>query len=61
MNLKEWNRRQIAEALGEVNRYFFGIVTGKNPKDATEDELVEFYATHGGARDFAKKHRGELK
>lgn len=44
MNLKDWNERQIDEALSEYSRCYYVIVTG-NP-EPTDSELVMFYATH---------------
>lgn len=56
MTLKERNQMQIREALGEVNRYYFHEHYGR---DGSDDELVMFYITGGGARDFAEKHEAD--
>ena len=55
MTLKERNQMQIAEALGEVNRYFFHE---HYQRDGTDEELVLYYIEFG-ARLFAEKHEAD--
>ena len=57
MKLKEWNTLQIAEALGEVSRYFFWKHHNRDPFD--NDELVLFYILNDGARNFREKNKQE--
>jgi len=47
MNLKRWNQEQIAEALGDVNRYFFWLKNRREPND--DNELLLYYIENGGA------------
>lgn len=61
MNLSEWNRRQIEEALGDVNRYYFWQKYGRN---GTNEELARYYCQCGGAEGFARRNannRPEIK
>ena len=54
MTLKERNAMQIAEALGEVNRYYFYLKYGR---EGTSQELLEYYICESsGAKDFRKNH-----
>lgn len=52
MTLKERNAMQIAEALGDVNRYYFYQHYGVNGSD---EELVMYYIEYG-ARDFSLRN-----
>lgn len=56
MNLKDWNKKQIDEALGDVNRYYFWKKYGRN---GTDEELMRYYCQCGGAEGFAKRHEKE--
>ena len=57
MNLNDWNKKQIEEALSNTNRYYFWL---KYKRVANSDkELLEFYIQNGGAEDFARNHRGD--
>lgn len=53
MNLKQWNQMQMAEALGDVNRYFFWQKYGRSGND---EELMRYYCQCGGASGFAKRN-----
>lgn len=53
MNLSERNQRQIAEALSETNRYYFGLKYGREAFD--NEELLMYYAESGGGENFARK------
>ena len=55
MSLLERNIQQIADACGEVNRYYFGITNGRQPKGS--DELILYYCENGGALGFAMRLR----
>lgn len=57
MTLQEWNAMQIAEALGDVNRYFFWQKNNRDPLD--NDELVIFYILNGGAKHYRDNHKQE--
>lgn len=57
MTLQEWNAMQIAEALGDVNRYFFWQHHNREP--INDNELVIYYATNGGAQHYYNKHKQE--
>lgn len=57
MNLKSWNQKQIEEALGKVNRYFFWKENGREARN--DDELIIYYITHGGAKHWRKEHETE--
>jgi hypothetical protein len=59
MTLQEWNAMQIAEALGDVNRYFFWKHHNREPFD--NDELVIYYIVSGGAESYNKNHKQERK
>jgi hypothetical protein len=54
MTLKEWNAKQIEEALSDVNRYYFFLKYGRPAKN--DQELILYYIEFGGARDFRKEH-----
>lgn len=45
------NKKQIDEALSDVNRYYFWEKYGRQPID--DSELVEYYIFSGGAVNFA--------
>lgn len=51
------NKKQIEEALSDMNRYYFWKNRGREPFDNTE--LILFYIEQGGARDFAQKQKGK--
>ena len=53
MNLFNWNKEQIDEALGKVNRYFFWLKYQREPLD--DNELVLFYIEQGGASGFRNR------
>ena len=55
MTLKERNKKQIDEALGEVNRYFFHE---HYKRDGTDEELVMYYIEFG-AKKFAERAKQE--
>jgi hypothetical protein len=57
MTLREWNAMQVAEALGDVNRYFFWQHHNREP--INDDELVIYYATNGGAYHYYTNHKQE--
>jgi hypothetical protein len=54
MNLFNWNKKQLDEALGEVNRYYFWEKYQREPFDRTE--LILYYVEAGGALNFARKN-----
>ena len=55
MTLKEWNAKQIEEALSEVNRYYYWLRYGKPAEsDAT---LIIFYIENGGASGFRERNQ----
>jgi len=56
MNLKDWNRAQVEEALGEVNAYYYWQRYGRQ---GTHQELLLYYAQCGGASGFAKRNEKE--
>jgi len=56
MNLKDWNKKQIDEALGSVNRYYFWEKYGR---DGSDQELMLYYCQCGGAAVFAKRNEKE--
>ena len=47
------NLKQIVEALGCTNRLYFYERFGRNARN--DDELVEFYESQGGARNFRER------
>jgi hypothetical protein len=57
MTLKEWNAKQIAEALSSDNRYFYWLATGKSGDTATDTELIIFYINNGGASGFRERNK----
>lgn len=57
MNLFNWNKSQISEALSSSNRYFFWLKYQRKPLD--DSELVLFYIEQGGAKNFRQNHRKE--
>lgn len=58
-DLKQHNLEQVQEALGEVNRYYFGIANGRPPLEGKngESELILFYILNGGAVDFRNRNQ----
>ena len=56
MNLKDWNQKQIDEALCDVNRYYYWRKYNRNGSD---QELLLYYAYCGGAEGFAKRNEKE--
>lgn len=56
MNLKNWNKMQLEEALGPTNRFYFKQTLGY---DGSDDELVLYYIEHGGAKHFRDFHKEE--
>lgn len=59
MDLKTRNQRQLEEANSSVNRWYFWEKFHREPIDFAE--LLEYYITSGGARDFARKEADEQK
>lgn len=57
MNLLNWNKMQVDEAIGSVNRYFFWLQYQRDPFD--DNELLLFYVEQGGAKNFADNHKQE--
>ena len=57
MKLREWLTLQKVEALGDVNRYYFHLFFGREPKN--DDELIMYYIEHGGAKTFRDQHQTE--
>ena len=57
MTLQEWNQRQIDEARGEVNRYFFHEHYGRNAE--SDDELILYYIEFGGASHYRNENNTE--
>jgi hypothetical protein len=57
--MKNWNIEQIKEALGEVNRYYFGLANKRPPKEGREGEveLILYYIDNGGAEGFRKRNQ----
>jgi len=49
INLAEYNKAEIEEMLGPVNRYFAGLILGRDP---TKDEAIWHYIRNGGPQDF---------
>lgn len=54
LSLKEWNRRQIAEAMEAFNRWVAGVNLKHEP---TQNEILLWYIEHGGAAGFAERER----
>ncbi|MEX0919037.1 MAG: hypothetical protein WDZ85_03715 [Candidatus Paceibacterota bacterium] len=52
-DLAAWNQEQIAEMLGDDNRYFAGQRFGHSP---TKQEAVRHYVECGGPTDFARRN-----
>ncbi|MEI7777331.1 MAG: hypothetical protein WCI52_01880 [bacterium] len=48
--------RQREEALSDTNRYYFRLNEGREPVD--DNELIVYYASNGGARDYYLKEHG---
>lgn len=57
MNLHEWNKSQIEEALGSTNRYYFWLKHQREP--VSSNELIIYYIENGGAVGFAKRAKEE--
>lgn len=57
MDLRNWNKMQIAEALADDNRYLFWLKYKRDPINS--NELMRFYIEEGEAYRFAKKHKKE--
>lgn len=59
-DLKVNNAHQVAEALGDYNRYFANRYYQEHfGRNATDDECLIYYVNHGGAeghRQRVKKH-----
>jgi hypothetical protein len=57
MNIKKRNQEQIKMALGEVNRYYFGLHYNRAPKEGHEGEAeLLAYFIEFGAEIYAKEH-----
>lgn len=52
-------QEQVAEALGEVNKYYCSQFYGREVKDV--ETLLRYYIQHGGAKDFRDRHPLEKK
>jgi hypothetical protein len=48
-----WNLTQAVEALGCTNRYYFYEQHGREAN--CDEELIVFYANHGGAKNFRER------
>jgi hypothetical protein len=56
MELKEYARMQVEEALGPVNRWY---CSEHYRREITEPNiLIEYYIKHGGAEHFARRRIG---
>ena len=49
------NREQIREALSQLNRYYFWKTYNREPLN--NQELILFYISSGGAKDYAERHK----
>lgn len=56
MNMKQWNRAQIAEAMSGDNRWFFHLHYDREPVD--DNELMMYYIEFG-SEIFRQKHKDE--
>ena len=55
MELKDYVRLQVEEALGPVNRWY---CSEHYRREITEpNTLIEYYIKHGGAEGFAQRRR----
>lgn len=54
LDLKAYTKKQVEEALGSVNRYYFWQKYGRNGSD---HELMMYYCQCGGAEAFAKRRK----
>ena len=55
MELKEYVRKQLEEALGADNRWF---CSQHHRREVTDPNiLLEYYIKHGGAEGFAQRRR----
>lgn len=52
INLAEYNKAELEEMLGPVNRYFAGLMLGRDP---TKDEAIWHYIRNGGPQDFRRR------
>jgi hypothetical protein len=60
MNIQRRNAEQIGIALGEVNRYYFGLKHNRPPKDGHEGEQeLLLYFIEQGAKIYADEHQNE--
>ena len=59
MSQKSLAQKQIDEALGPVNRWYCSEYFRREITDP--NKLIEYYIRHGGAVDFAKRHRGDCE
>jgi hypothetical protein len=55
--LRQHNLRQIALAMGPVNRWYCSEYYGYDVQDA--DVLLEYFIKHGGAEHFAREREAE--
>jgi hypothetical protein len=56
MELKDYVRLQLEEALGPVNRWY---CSEHYHRDITDPNLlIEYYIKHGGAEQFARRRAG---
>lgn len=55
MTLKEWNAKQIEEALSDLNRYYYFLKYGK-PAECDAD-LIIYYINNGGASGFRERNQ----
>lgn len=60
MNLHDHNLMQIKEALGNTNRYFYWLATGRNSEEASDNELIMFYISQKGAEHFRSEHKEDM-
>jgi hypothetical protein len=54
MNLVDWNKAQIEEALSDLNRYYYWERYGREAP--SDDALLLHYAMYGGALHFRNAH-----
>jgi len=58
MNLTDWNKKQIKEALSPDNRWYFGEAH-PHIKNPTPNQLIAYYIANRGATNFRKAHESE--
>ena len=58
MNMAEYLRCQMQEALGDDNRWHCSKHYGYDVQD--KDLLLAYYIKHGGATHFCKEHLADL-